>query len=91
MKPCSEKKIIVPIIKNLKVFYNLRLLIDTLVAANFKNFDIILGMYHDQVLILKTLFKFKGINFTLGLIIGYLRIMVPQKILLEKKLLTHQA
>jgi len=36
-------------------------------------FDVIIGMYHDQVLApFKTLFKFKGINLTLGL--PYIRI-----------------
>ena len=35
---------------------------------NRKNFDIILGMYHDQVLTpLKTLFEYDAINITLGL------------------------
>ena len=35
---------------------------------NYKNFDIIVGMYHDQVLTpFKTLFKYKAINITLGL------------------------
>ena len=35
---------------------------------NFKKFDIVLGMYHDQVLTpIKTLFKFNAINITLGL------------------------
>ena len=35
---------------------------------NFKNYDVILGMYHDQVLApMKTLFGFDAINITLGL------------------------
>ena len=35
---------------------------------NRKNFDIILGMYHDQVLTpIKTLFEYDAINITLGL------------------------
>ncbi len=38
-----------------------------------KNFDVIVGMYHDQVLTpMKTLFNFNAINITLGL--PYLRI-----------------
>ena len=35
---------------------------------NRKNFNVILGMYHDQVLTpLKTLFEYDAINITLGL------------------------
>ena len=35
---------------------------------NRKNFDVILGMYHDQVLTpIKTLFEYDAINITLGL------------------------
>ena len=33
-----------------------------------RNFDVVIGMYHDQVLTpIKTLFKFKAINVTIGL------------------------
>ena len=35
---------------------------------NNKNFDVIFGMYHDQVLApIKTLYGYKSINITLGL------------------------
>jgi 4-hydroxy-L-threonine phosphate dehydrogenase PdxA len=35
---------------------------------NRKNFNIILGMYHDQVLTpIKTIFEFNAINITMGL------------------------
>ena len=35
---------------------------------NRKNFDLIVGMYHDQVLTpMKTLFEYDAINITLGL------------------------
>ena len=35
---------------------------------NRKNFDVIIGMYHDQVLTpIKTLFEYDAINITLGL------------------------
>jgi len=35
---------------------------------NFKKYDSILGMYHDQVLTpIKTLFEYNAINITLGL------------------------
>ena len=37
-------------------------------SKNRKKFDVIIGMYHDQVLApIKTLFEFKAINITLGL------------------------
>ncbi len=46
---------------------------DTFFVSDYKNFDVVVGMYHDQVLIpFKTLFKFDAINITLGL--KYLRI-----------------
>ena len=46
---------------------------DTLFINNYKNYDVIVGMYHDQVLVpFKTLFKFDAINITLGL--DYLRV-----------------
>ena len=45
---------------------------DTIFMKDFKIFDIIIGMYHDQVLTpFKSLFKFDAINVTLGL--KYLR------------------
>ena len=42
---------------------------DTLfIKKNVKKFDVIIGMYHDQVLTpIKTLYEFKAINVTLGL------------------------
>ena len=42
---------------------------DTLfIKNNLKNFDVIIGMYHDQVITpLKTLYNFNAINITLGL------------------------
>ena len=37
-------------------------------SDNIKRFDVIFGMYHDQVLApIKTLYGFKSINITLGL------------------------
>ena len=46
---------------------------DTVFISEYKNYDVIVGMYHDQVLSpLKTLFKYDGVNITLGL--KYLRI-----------------
>jgi len=46
---------------------------DTLFIKGFKSFDIIIGMFHDQVLTpFKTLFKYDAVNLTLGL--KYLRL-----------------
>jgi len=69
---CEEDAIITPAIKNLK---NNNFLVegpfpaDTIfMKEQFKNFDIIVGMYHDQVLTpMKALFGFNAINITLGL------------------------
>ena len=46
---------------------------DTIFISKYKNYDVIVGMYHDQVLTpFKTIFKFDAINITLGL--NYLRV-----------------
>ena len=46
---------------------------DTVFMENFKKYDVIVGMYHDQVLPpFKSIFKFDAINITLGL--KYLRV-----------------
>lgn len=70
-KNSEEKNIIIPAIKKLK---NLGISIkgpfvaDTIFIKDFKNFDVIVGMYHDQVLApFKSMFKFDAINLTLGL------------------------
>jgi 4-hydroxy-L-threonine phosphate dehydrogenase PdxA len=72
----EEKKIIIPsIIKLNKLGINAKgpLVADTLFINDYKKFDVIIGMYHDQVLTpFKTLFKFNAINITLGL--KYLRV-----------------
>ena len=42
--------------------------VNRFIKENFKKFDVIIGMYHDQILTpLKTLFGFNAINLTLGL------------------------
>ena len=68
----EEKKIINPAIKlllkkKIKAFGTFAA--DTLfIEKNIKRFDVIIGMYHDQVLTpIKTLYEFKAINITLGL------------------------
>ena len=41
---------------------------DTIFINDYKEFDVIIGMYHDQVLSpMKALFNFNAINITLGL------------------------
>jgi 4-hydroxythreonine-4-phosphate dehydrogenase len=68
----EDKKIILPSIKKLKKLkYNIEgpLAADTIfLKDNRKKFDLIIGMYHDQVLTpIKTLFEYDAINITLGL------------------------
>ena len=71
-KYSEEDKAIIPAIKNLK---NKGLKVDGPFSAdtfflkkNIKNYNLVLGMYHDQVLApIKTLFNFKAINITIGL------------------------
>ena len=67
----EDEKIIKPTIKYLKNKYNVSgpYPADTIfLKNNRKKFDIIIGMYHDQVLApLKTLFEYDAINITLGL------------------------
>lgn len=68
----EEEKIIKPAIKYLlKKKINIKgpYPADTIfMDQNIKNFDVIIGMYHDQVLTpLKTLYEYDAINITLGL------------------------
>ena len=74
-KNSEELKIIIPAIKRLKKLgINVKgpLVSDTLFMSEYKKYDIVVGMYHDQVLApFKTLYKFDAINVTLGL--KYLR------------------
>ena len=71
-KNCEEDEIIIPAIKKIK---NRNFKVkgpfpaDTIfMKENLKNFDVIIGMYHDQVLTpIKTLYGFDAINITLGL------------------------
>ncbi len=71
-KDNKEKKEIIPAIKVLKknnININGPLAADTIfLRENLKKFDVIIGMYHDQVLSpMKTLYGFDAINITLGL------------------------
>jgi 4-hydroxythreonine-4-phosphate dehydrogenase len=67
----EDEKIIKPVINILKKKYNVSgpYPADTIfLKNNRKNFDVILGMYHDQVLTpMKTLYEYDAINITLGL------------------------
>ena len=67
----EDEKIIKPAIKYLKKKHNISgpYPADTIfLQENRKKFDIIIGMYHDQVLTpLKTLYEYNAINITLGL------------------------
>ena len=75
-KNSEEVRIILPAVKKLKknglnVFGPL--VADTVFINDYIKYDIIVGMYHDQVLTpFKTIFKFDAINLTLGL--KYLRL-----------------
>ena len=75
-KKSEEIKIIIPsIIKLKKLGIKIKgpLVSDTVFINDYKNYDVIVGMFHDQVLTpFKALFKFDAINITLGL--KYLRI-----------------
>ena len=70
-KNSEEARIIIPSINNLRK-KNINLdgpfSADTFFIKNFKNYDVVIGMFHDQVITpFKTLFKFDAINITLGL------------------------
>ena len=75
-KVSEEKQIIIPAINKLKkigISIGGPLVADTVFIKDFKKYDVIIGMYHDQVLTpFKTIFKFNGVNVTLGL--KYLRV-----------------
>ena len=75
-KNSEENKIIIPAIKKLKkigIILKGPLAADTIFIEEYKKFDVIIGMFHDQVIApYKTLFKFDAINITLGL--KYLRV-----------------
>ncbi len=72
LKYNEDEKILLPAIKLAKKMnYNVKgpFPADTIfLKDNRKNFDVILGMYHDQVLSpFKTLFEYDAINITMGL------------------------
>ena len=67
----EDQKILLPAIKSLRKKINVKgpFPADTIfLNKNRKKFDVIIGMYHDQVLApIKTLFEYNAINITLGL------------------------
>lgn len=68
----EEEKILIPAVKNLKIKkINISgpYPADTIfMEKNYQKFDLIIGMYHDQVLApMKTIYEFKAINITIGL------------------------
>ena len=71
-KVSEEEKVIIPAIKSLTK-KNIKIegpfSADTFfIKKNLDKFDLVIGMYHDQVLTpMKTLFKFDAINLTIGL------------------------
>ena len=75
-KNSEEKKIIMPVVKYLKkkaIKISGPLSADTVFIENYKKYDVVIGMYHDQVIApFKTIFKLNAINITLGL--KYLRV-----------------
>ena len=71
-KISEEKKIIIPainLLKKIKLNIEGPYPADTFfLKKNIKKYDVVVGMYHDQVLTpLKTLYNFNAINITLGL------------------------
>ncbi len=71
LKYNEDEKIILPVVNSLKKKFLLKgpMPSDTIfLKDNRKNFDVIIGMYHDQVLTpIKTLFEYDAINITIGL------------------------
>ena len=69
-KHSEEVKQIIPAVKYLKKNANIfgPMAPDSFFNSDYNKYDVIVGMYHDQVLIpFKNLFKFDAINITLGL------------------------
>ena len=71
----EEVKEILPAIKILKKNYKISgpMVADNFFKSDYKKYNVVVGMYHDQVLIpFKHLFKYNAINITLGL--NYFRV-----------------
>ena len=85
-KGSEEQRIIIPAIKKLQelgIFLKGPFGADTIFINDYKKYDVIIGMYHDQVLTpFKTLYKFNAINLTLGL--NYTRVSPDHGIAADK-------
>ena len=69
----SDKSNTIKRLKKLKINLHGPFSADTIFINDYKKFDVIVGMYHDQVLSpFKALFQYDAINMTLGL--SYLRV-----------------
>ena len=83
----EEKKLILPAIIKLKNRFNISgpYSSDTIfIKDNLKKFDVVVGMYHDQVLApFKALFGFDAVNITLGL--PYIRMSPDHGVAEDKK------
>jgi len=93
-KNSEEGRIIVPTIRKLKKRgFKIKgpLVADTVFINDYKKYNVIVGMYHDQVLApFKTLFRFDAINITLGL--KYHRVSPDHGVainILKKKIANH--
>ena len=86
-KNSEEIKIIIPAIKDLKKKINISgpYPSDTIfIKENLKKFDVIVGMYHDQVLTpYKALFGYDAVNITFGL--PYIRMSPDHGVAEDKK------
>ena len=95
-KNSEEIRIIIPAIEKLKK-RGLKIegpfSSDTIFLKNYKKYNVIVGMYHDQILgQFKTLFKYDALNITLGL--KYVRVSPdhgPAKDLIGKNIASYQS
>ena len=74
-KNSEEVKIIIPAIKKLRSYCKIEgpKIADNFFKNEYKKYNVIVGMYHDQVLIpFKNFFRYDAINITLGL--NYIRV-----------------
>jgi 4-hydroxythreonine-4-phosphate dehydrogenase len=67
----EESRIIIPLLKSFNKQINIQGPFSTdafFATSNYKNYDLVFGMYHDQVLIPFKMMNFaKGVNYTAGL------------------------
>ena len=79
-----RKKVIIPAISKLKqIGFKIQgpLPADTTFISNYKNYDVLVGMYHDQVLTpFKSIFNFDAINITLGIKIFAVSLTMGQQL-----------